>query len=232
VILVVASRVDDVAQRLVAELPENSAELLTCLDLSLPGWRVGAEAASDSICIAGGRKLEPRTISGVVCLLPYIFEQELVHIEPEDRAYVASEMTAFLLFWLDTLTCPKLNAPTAACLSGPHWAPERWRMAAASAGLAVKPIRRSTRLTARSDPSPERRITVIVVGGHSLGQDDQELRRQARSLASAVGVDLLSVHFAEHKGTPHFLGADVFPDLSQPGAAEAIWDFFSGGRRF
>ena len=226
-ILIVASRVDDIAQRLSTEPLRDSAQLLTPRDLSAPGWRVSTASARSSICIAGGHKLEARAISGVVCLLPCVFPQELVHIEPEDRAYVAAEMTAFLIFWLSSLKCPKLNPPTAGCLSGPRWPRERWLAAAAAAGLPVKPIRRSTRPVPNPDKPLEECVTVTVAGRTFLGHDEPELRRHARALASAAGVDLLGVHFAEGVAGYRFDGADTFPDLSQGGATDAILDFFN-----
>ncbi|MCZ6662326.1 MAG: hypothetical protein O6951_05310 [Actinobacteria bacterium] len=228
-ILIVASRVDNVAQRLSTELPQGSARLLTPRDLSVPGWRVSAASPLSSTCIAGGEELEAKAITGVVCLLPCVFQQELVHIEPEDRAYVAAEMTALLVFWLSSLKCPKLNPPTAGCLSGPRWPLERWLAEAAATGLPVKPIRRSTRPVPNPDQPVEGCITVTVAGRHFLGHDDPKLRRDARSLASAVGVDLLSVHFAKGVAGYYFVGADTFPDLSQARATDAIWDFFNQG---
>ena len=229
-ILIVASRVDEVAQRLLAELPQNSAQLLTPHDLSLPGWRVSGRTAADSTCMAGGGKLESRAISGLVCLLPCIFERELVQIEPEDRAYVATEMTAFLIFWLSTLTCPKLNPPTPGCMSGPYWQTERWLFEAASVGLPIKKMGRSTHGILSQCQSPEDCTTVTVVGRQCLGDIDPDLRRQARALASAVNVDLLEVSFTRDNAIFCISGANPFPELSQPGTAEAIWDFFGRGR--
>lgn len=228
-ILIVASCVDEVAQRLLAELPQDSAQLLTPRDLSLPGWEVNSGSPVDSIYIASGRKLESRAISGVVCLLPRIFESELVHIEPVDRAYVASEMTAFLIFWLSSLPCPKLNPPTPGCMSGPYWPAERWLIEAASAGLPVKPLGRSTRCNSGPCQVPEECTTVTVAGQCCLGDDDPELGRHARSLASAVNVDLLEVSFVRDNASFWFSGADPFPELSQPGTTDAIWNFFTRG---
>jgi hypothetical protein len=226
-ILVVASRADEDARRLAADRPGASVRLLTPRDLSRPGWRVhGRDAAS--VLIAGEGAIDSRSITGVICLLPRILAQELVHIEPQDRAYVADEMTAFLVFWLSCLTCRKLNAPTAGCLSGPLWSQERWLAAAVAAGLSVDPLRRSTR--ARADPGPrpgdKATVTVTVAGRRCLGPKGPTLQAQARALAAGAGVDLLGVRFVK-SGDGYRVGSvDPFPDVSQPGAADAIWDFF------
>ena len=230
-ILVVASQVDDVASRLVSEFPRGSAELLTCLDLSLPGWHVSCEAPSQSVCIAGGQKFNAESITGVICLLPCVFEQELVHIQPEDRAFVAAEMTAFLSFWLSSLSCPKLNPSTPGCLSGPGWRAERWLAAAASAGLPVSPLRRSTRPDSWLGDAAASSVNVTVVGRRCLGHDDPQLRFWARSLATQAGLDLLRVDFTDRNGGYYFSGASTFPTLTEPLATEAMLDYFNAQGR-
>jgi hypothetical protein len=225
-ILVVASQVDPVAGRLIRELPEGSAALLTCLDLSSTGWRVSSTETDSSVCVASGRLLEEHEIDGVLTLLPCVFERELVYIHPRERCYVAAEMTAFLTFWLSRLRCPKLNAPSGGCLSGPRWRPERWVAAAAEAGLPVKPIRRGTRAPGSEDGA-QRKAVVTVVGDYYLGDSHPELRRRARLLASAAGLGLLAVEFEEAGGDYLFSAASTFPDLSEAGAADALWAYFT-----
>jgi hypothetical protein len=225
-ILVVGSRVDPVARRLIRDLPEDSVALLTCLDLSSHGWRVSSNEADSSVCVADGCLLEEREIDGVLTLLPCVFEQELVHIHPHERSYVAAEMTAFLKFWLSRLRCPKLNAPSAGCLSGPGWRSERWVAAAAEAGLPVKPVRRGTRPSGPPGGA-QRKAAVTVVGEYYLGDKRPELQRWARSLASAAGLDLLGVEFEEEGDDYLFCAASTFPHLAQVGAADAIWSYFT-----
>jgi hypothetical protein len=223
-LLVVASQVDPIAYRLIHELPKGTIALLTCLDLSLSGWRVSSTDADPSVCIASGQLLEEHEIEGVLTLLPCIFERELVHIDPRERSYVAAEMTAFLTFWLSRLGCPKLNAPSGGCLSGPGWRPEQWMTAAAEAGLPVKSIRRGTRPAERGEP-PSKAV-VTVVGDQCLGDPRPELRQRARSLASAAGLGLLAVEFEEGRGDYLFSAASPFPDLAEAGAAQALWAYF------
>jgi hypothetical protein len=228
-ILVVASQVDPVAYRLIRELPKGSIALLTCLDLSLSGWCVSSTDVESSVCIASGQLLEEREIEGVLTLLPCVFERELVHINPGERGYVAAEMTAFLTFWLSRLRCPKLNAPSGGCLSGPGWRPEQWVAAAAEAGLPVKSIRRGTRPAEQGEPP--RKAVVTIVGEHYLGHQCPELQRWARTLASAAGLGLLAVEFEEGSGDYLFSAASPFPDLAESGAADAIWAHFQAKAR-
>ena len=162
-----------------------------------------------------------------MCLLPCIFAKELVDIHLEDRAYVAAEMTAFLIDWLSSLDCPKLNPPTAGCFSGPMWRPEHWVVKAAAAGLPVEPLRRSTRPASGDDGTDPAHVTVTVVGRQCLGHPDEILHRHARALAGAADVGLLGVDFVRFGDSFRFCGADPFPDPSQAGVFEAIADYFN-----
>jgi hypothetical protein len=126
-----------------------------------------------------------------------------------------------LTYWLSRLRCPKLNAPSAGCLSGPGWRPERWVAAAAEAGLPVKPVRRGTQPSGPQGGA-HRRAAVTVVGEYYLGDECPELQRRALSLASAVGLDLLRVEFEEEGDDYLFCAASTFPDLAEADAADAI----------
>ena len=123
------------------------ARLLTPSDLSLEGWRV-AYGTDDrrldrwSTAVVGGEVVPTDQITGVLTRLPAVFEHELMTVVPEDRAYVAAEMTAFLLAWLTQLPCPVLNRPTATGLSGPNWRRERWVAVAAQLGIPARSVRR------------------------------------------------------------------------------------------
>ncbi len=67
---------------------------------------------------------------------------------------------------------------------------------------------------------------MTVVGEHYLGDERPELRRRARSLASAAGLELLGVEFEEEDGEYQFSAASTFPNLAEAGAADAIWAYF------
>ena len=253
-LLILASRVDEGAERLAAAMPSGSAALVTPADLSESGWQVDSAALEGAVFVAGGRLVEARTITGVVCLLPYVFDRELVQIEPESRPYVAAEVTAFLRYWLTVLDCPKLNPPSASCLSGPGWRLERWHMAAVAAGLPTRPL---VRRTSGQGGSPKlgngHGVTVTVVGETCVGSCDAALTAQARALADMAEVDLLSVHFVpaydrtddqpstqtptKTRRTPCdaqdryvFAGADCFPDLGSDEMIAAVRGHFLGNR--
>jgi hypothetical protein len=230
VLVIVASRHDGVAGRLADRWAAHGAALLTCEDLSAAGWCHPVGAAGRSTAVVGGRVVAAEEITGVLTRRPYVVERELGHVVPADRAYVASEMTAFLLSWLSSLECPVLNRPTPSGLSGPNWWPEQWTYAAARFGLPVLPVRRRAGLAgdapAAAEPPP---LTVTVVGERCIGPADPALAAQARRFASAVGVDLLAVHFSGPEPRAEFLGANLWPDVSEPEIAAAIFEYLNEG---
>ncbi len=230
-IVVLASRYDAVAQTLVARWLLYQAALLTCDDLSVCGWRDFLGNARASTMTVGGREVTLEEINGVLTRLPSIFENELVSIVPADRAYVAAEMTAFLISWLFRLTCPVLNRPTPTSLSGPYWRREQWTYVAAQLGISVRPVRRHVALASSTVQTPleveeASAVTVTVIGENCLGCVDELLKRHARRLAQAANVDLLAVRFSSSTPDAVFLGADLWPDLSSDELADAVIAYF------
>lgn len=224
-LVVLASRADPAARRL-AERLGGDALLLTPLDLSAPGWRLDPFRPGSSTFVVSGRRFRERALSGVVTLLPCVFEQELVHIEFGDRRYVAAEMTAFLTCWLAGLRCPRLNAPTAGCLSGPNWRPERWIRHAAATGLPTRSVQVSTTKALHDGSGRARTVGVTVVGERCVGHRSEEFQEAARQLARAAELALLHVEFEAGQGVPRVAGATQFPDLSALEAAEAVRAYF------
>ena len=84
---------------------------MTAPDLSTRGWRQSLSGGDGGTAVVGGRRVTQNEISGVLTLLPCVTEQELVDIRPQDRPYVAAEMTAFLLYWLSRLSLAMFSAP-------------------------------------------------------------------------------------------------------------------------
>lgn len=226
-ILIVAGRYDKVARALVARWADRGASLLTCEDLSVAGWRYYSDAPQSSTIIVGGLALAAKEVDGVLTRLPCVFDHELVHIVPADRAYVAAEMTAFLMSWLSGLECPVLNRPTPGCLSGPNWRPEQWVHLATQVGIPVRPVPRHVTLSASGapeapDPYP---VSVTVVGDRCIGQVANSLTAQARRLADAAGVGLLAVRFSGSEPGAAFVGADLWPEIATDGVADAVLDY-------
>jgi hypothetical protein len=233
VFVVAAARRDQAARALVARWGGQTARLLTPRDLSRPGWRFDPARPADSTAVVDGQVVPARAIAGVVNRLPWIPPRELGHIVPGDRAYVAAEMTAFLLAWLANLDRPVLGRPGPACLAAPGWGPEQWAFAAARAGLRARPVHQRASPAGEAGRVVHERpcVTVTVVGRRCLapGPTDRRLRWQARSLADLVGVELVAVHFSAGGADAEFLGADPWPEVVTPEVADAIAAYLGVG---
>ena len=229
-LVVAANRYDQVAQELVSRWAALGAGLLTCADLSRCGWRYPLSTTDKSVAVINGQVVPVKEITGVLTRLPCVFEQELDEIVSSDRAYVAAEMTAFLLAWLSELKCPMLNRPTPTCLSGPYWRRERWVYAASQLGIPVHPVHRHAALSAGTSPArpSEYTASVTVVGKHSFGVVDEVLAVQARRLADLAGAHLLTVHFSHAQSGAAFIEADPWPDLENEEVVEAILTYLEG----
>jgi len=238
-LVVVASSWDEAARTLVKRWEPHGAGLLTVNDLSRAGWAHYLEDPDRSRAVIGGRVVATGDISGVLTRLPAVTDQELSAIVAEDRAYAATEMTAFLMYWLSTLECPVLNQPSASCLCGPSWRPEQWTLAASRLGLPVAPRRRHTPpfgqgISAAMDEPlfsfPDTHTGVVqmtVIGDRCIGAGDEELARQARLLATAPGVDLLAVVFSGPEAGSQFVDAHLWVDVSHDAVEESLLDYFS-----
>jgi hypothetical protein len=219
VIVVVASCHDAHAQGIVAHWGSGCATMLTAEDLCSPGWSVSVPRSARAAAVIGGRIVRPDQISGILTLRPWIFAPELRAIRPDDRAYVAAELNAFLIEWLMAQSCPVLNHPSLSCLAGPNWRAEQWIHAAARLSIPVRTHRRP----ARNDCSPraeENTGEIISVGDRCFGCDDPRLQSWSRRLAEAAGTDLLCSRFSLAEGD--LLSAHPWPRLTDPVVLAAI----------
>lgn len=230
-LLVVARRHDQAAESLAARWKVPEVALLTARDLSEPGWEFKLPPRGPSRFIAGGRAFDSDALSGVLTLIPSTHPSELDHVAVEDRSYVSSEMTAFLLAWLSGLSCPILNPPTPGCLCGPAWRVEYWLHFAATLGIPVESMRRSTGIPNPEESPPERKTggVVTMVGEQCLGSVHPALADYSRRLAAAARVPLLEVRFTGEERDARLLEVALSPDVSRPEVADAILNFFDSG---
>jgi hypothetical protein len=225
-ILVFASEFDSTAQDLVVSWPGKIAALLTPNDLVSRGWRISLEEQQGGTIVAGGRALAVEDISGVITRLPGIVPRELYRIAPEDRAYVAAEITALLVYWLNSLSCPVLNRPSPLWLAGANLRDEQWTMLAAQCGIPVRSCTLSTARAPTEIPAEPVRSTVVI-GRRVLNGGNQE----ALALAERAGVELLEVRFVKIDGREYFAGVSLLPDLALPGLRAALYERFAQERR-
>jgi hypothetical protein len=218
-IVILASRWDPTANATAASWAHRPVGVMTPQDLCTAGWRQhlgAADRITPDVAVVQGQLIPQQDITGVLTRLPWVTDSEVVEIAAHDRAYVAAEMTAFLLFWLSRLKCPVLNPPTPMCLSGPYWRAEQWAQLAARAGIPVQTVRRDTRPALPVDAAPSQAVTVI--GRRIFGEADPDLLEQTRRLAELANVALLTARFSGAERGATFVGADTFPALD-----EATW---------
>jgi hypothetical protein len=238
-LVIVASRWDESARALADRWSGEGACVLTAKDLSTAGWRYRVpHRCETALAVVGGNSVPVADISGVLIRIAGITEHELGFIAPADRAYVAAEMTAFLLVWLANLPCAVVNRSHAGCLSGPAWRAEQWIHKASRLGIPVAAVHRAT---SRFLPAPAKApegtaVTVTVVGQRCLGSTNSLLVAQARALAKAAGVDLLDVCFNVSSSGTCFIGASTWPDITRGDVADALLETFrapsrNGGHR-
>jgi len=220
-LIILAKRDDQTAVWLANRWRAHGAALLTAADLSSSGWSLKLSSPQQSTLCVEGRNVSNHEIDGVLTCISCVQTEDLDHIMPADRYYIASEMTAFLLFWLSSLAVPVLNRPTTGSLAGPNWRPEEWMYLAARLGIAVQPVLRKTPNGAK----PLQRKSaceVTVVGGHCVGNSAPLLVRKAQTLAKAAGTGLLSVKFTGADADSALLSVSPWPALASPGVADAL----------
>lgn len=220
-ILVLGSSFDDEPSLLTACLAEQDARLVTPRDLSKPGWRLRHGRAAQLQAAVGDEVVPASAIDGVVTLLPCVSVADLQHVVERDRAYVANEMTAFLLAWLTQLECPVVDGPSARSLSGCGRWPLEWHTLAKTLGV------RSQAATARGGDlaagKPMARVT--VVGGCAVSGDgagDPARAASAEAIARAAGCDLVTLLFSEDGDGPLFAGATIRPHVGSQAIADAL----------
>jgi len=232
VIVVLASRFDASAARLAERWRSHGARLLTPEGLSVRGWCHESGAVDRSTAVLDGEVVPLRSIDGVLTRLSGVSEDELPHIVPGERAYVASEMTSFLVAWLSSLEGRVLNRPTPACLCGPNWGMEQWAHEATRAGFPIRPVRRLARAfgqaqtdvgRGQAEPAQADLRHVTLVGRRLFGRSiDETTERRVLRLSQATNVELLTMTLVREGGSTVFVGASPWVDVDRPEVADAI----------
>ncbi len=217
--VILASPRDAVAKELATCWANEGAALLTPEDLSRPGWCFDPIRPAQGTAVIAGRHARVQVIRGVLTRLPAVFATDLPHIVAADRAYVAEEMSAFLLAWLTALRCPVVNVPAPPCLAGPNWRRPQWVHAAVRVGLQGAP--RSSDPAAEGDAQK-----VTVLGRQCIGTVDPSVADRVIRLASLAAVQLIEVQVLGRGNTATFIGADLWPDPTVPDVADALLTYF------
>ena len=177
-----ASAFDPAASALATAWSAEGAALLSADDLCRPGWSFRVSDPDGGRAVVAGSMIDVGDIRAVVTRRPAVISDELVTIDEADRGYLATEINAFLVAWLSTLTCPVVNRPTTTCLCGPPWSDVHWQLAASRAGIAWHP--------AAIDDA--RATDVLVCGMTTIGTQRRDESDAAIRLAAEAGVSMLA----------------------------------------
>ena len=178
-IVVVGSSHDSVATDLVALWPQ--AALCSSEDLVSPGW-VWRQPGSKT-WIVDSKQIFDDQVTGVFVRRASVYAEELMTTHPDDRAYLASEIHAFLVFVLASTSARVINPVNEAAFGEAALRPHRWNQLASQRGIAVRPLR----VTSESQqPIRYRTFTVETVGDEVFGDAPASVRDKARSLAQAL----------------------------------------------
>lgn len=211
-ILIIASNLDDNAALLKAKWPH--ATLLTVNDLTAPGWEIAATNFADSRLIAGGNKIKVTEVKGVINLLPVVMPYELFKIVPEDRKYVASELNAFLFYFLTKFQCPFLNRPSAYNLTGPLVRQEEWIKECSKVSLPVYNTQSSEHVKFCSLTEGDRLKSVSYLNNTVFGNEAAGFCSRVTALANNTGHNYFTIHFKEKNNHLFFHSVSTYPDFN------------------
>ncbi|MCP9934996.1 hypothetical protein KBZ08_13860 [Cyanobium sp. Candia 9D4] len=147
-------------------------------------------------------------ITAVLTRLVQVDPLELTWIQSPRRQFVAAEMTAFLLAWLEGLGCPVIDRPSPGCLCGRNWGWSHWAAHASGLGIPVRD----------QGPDPGRTRLVTMVGDTVIGAGADEEAAWARRLGAGAGQEMASFRFQGEGPARALVQARV--GLDRVGAAE------------
>lgn len=227
--LVLCSPMDTAAHVFVNRFAGRGVRSLTSASVSQEGWKIavrgGAGAAEVELTAAvDGRRVRQEEIQGVITRLSYVSEDELGHIVPEDRSYVAAEMHAFLFAFLEALPRRVVNPPSPGCLYGPNIRAVQWRRLARQLGIPVEQDLRDVGGSPTSYPT----IDVTVIFDQSIGKPPQCALRWTQQLAQCVCVPYLTARYADVHGGLYLAGVDTYPNLESEEIACTLLDCLRG----
>ncbi|MDQ1748607.1 MAG: hypothetical protein QOD07_2870 [Frankiaceae bacterium] len=202
-ILVVA---DDLDPSIECVRDNDDVVVATPSSLSMAGWTLRSGAPPTVPEALGGA-----AVRAVLVRVVRIRAESLPHVHPEDRAYVAAEMTAFLTAFLAQWPARRVNPVTPGNLMGLARSPEGWLRAVAMDGLA----------TCVDPPAAEGSSSAVVVGAKVFDYgpivDREERAAITRRIAGAAGSRHLAVQFCVEHSTA------VTGVSYQPRLDERLW---------
>jgi hypothetical protein len=208
VILILADAGNEHAAALAEALSPAGAAVLTPIDLATDPSALHHPDVGRSWLTLAGRQRRIVELTAVVTLLNAILPWSLACYDAAEREYQASEMHAWLAFFLASLRCPVVNPPSPLSLSGPVLNPFGWRALAAGCRLplaagVLDSDRPESHRTSNAD-------TVTVLGGRVIHSAGPRADGYALRLAAHAGVVHLRAAFRGPDA--EFVSAASVPD--------------------
>jgi hypothetical protein len=182
-IVVVGSRHDSVSTGLVASW--TRAALCSAEDFISPGWVWRHGQSASRTWIVNTKQVRDEDITGVFVRRTTIYAEELATIHPADRAFLTSEVHAFLTFILATTSARVVNPVIDGAFGEEALRPERWTALASEVGISVRPFRVTSEPRRRTR---YRTYEVEVVGDEAFGDAPARVLEGARRLAREMGL--------------------------------------------
>ena len=182
-IVVVGSRHDPVASALCERWP--SAGLCSAEDLGAPGWSWSYPETGHRTWQVGGRAVADAEVTGVFVRRSAVYPEELSHFHPEDRAFQAAELHAFLTFVLATSAARVVNPVFDGAFGEEAIGGERITAAARACGLEVAPFR----VSPEGFVSQAREIVEVEVVADQAFGDLGPMDRKALAIAADTGIE-------------------------------------------
>jgi hypothetical protein len=222
-LLLVASELDPAAAQAAQLWPEVHVAVMTPRDLCRGGIAIKVDAFQDGKIVVQGKVESVYEIDAVITTLRSVPHYELWEVDDNDRPYVASELTAFLFYFLSRLDCPVLNRPTSHFLTGPSWGQLQWLWACRQCGLRTRPGLLNSRENTALIEQPPQCGTVHVLDDSivPVGRVQADPTPYVR-LARCAGVRYLAVHQSEDDKGCHVSLIDTVPNLADPCVANLL----------
>lgn len=209
-IVVVGSRHDRVATDLAGLWPR--AALCSAEDFVSPGWIWHQGQSPAKTWIVGAAPVRDEEVSGVFIRRSTVHAEELANTHPTDRAFLASEIHAFLTFVLATTSARVINPVCDGAYGEEALRPERWSPVAGELGISVRPLKIT------SEPRRQNRYRtheVDVVGTEVFGDAPTRVLENARRLVRGLELEWARLLFDARQRLITMTGA------SRPGAEAA-----------
>ena len=166
-------------------------------------FRMSDAGDSGVVELTGGRLLRPEAITGLINRVRYLPTQHFERADRGERVYAESELSAFVLGWINGVAGRVINPPLPFDLGGGTFAPPTLFQLAAMAGLPTGGWRASTEHVDGGTPLVSTTHAVVVFDGRVFGPLlPRGLQDACRGLAALLGTPLLQIELQHAAGEP------------------------------